>query len=167
MRIQRKKLTPTDIIVITLSFALVSMVAVDCEAQVLQSVAHNAGAGLPSVGILNWPDGNWHVRAVLLDNTSSPLGVLVPETTFSLTAMWPAIFVTMASTAPTTYFIRFYRSQSAFSVSDPNIEYNDVPCSGDICNAAAATSVSLANNLNGGWLTGSVVPVELMEFTIE
>jgi len=104
---------------------------------------------------------------VLLDDASNPLGVLVPETTFSLTAMWPAIYVTMASTAPTTYFIRFYRSTTAFDVGDPNVEYNDVTCSASNCDAASPTSIALSNTLNGGWLSGAVVPVELMGFTIE
>lgn len=134
------------------------------EAQEIDSIALNSTL---NVGSLNWPDGTWHVRAVLLDEFSNPVGALVAESVFSLSSEWPSIAVTMVSNAPSNYQIRFYRSNSAFSVGEPNIESNQVNCGASLCDTAVVSSVALSNTLNGGWSTATVLPVELTSFEVE
>lgn len=120
-----------------------------------------------SVGPLNWADGTWYMRAVQLDGSDVPVGAITGQLSFTLSSEYPNIAVTMAVSAPAGNKIRFYRNLgSGFNVGDPNIEYYDQTCpTGSVCDSGSVNNIALVNTL--GWVTGPVVPVELVSFAVE
>ncbi|MCB1053080.1 MAG: hypothetical protein KDC71_20940 [Acidobacteria bacterium] len=122
----------------------------------------------PNVASLNWPNGDWYVRAILIDDMGVEVGPISNQIMFTLTNSWPSITVTMAADAPLTYALRFYRSASPFSPGDSGIESNTVSCgNGTNCDLMSPANISLANSLNGGWTGATVLPVTLVKIAIE
>ena len=139
-----------------------SLIVSEVKAQEISSLAQGTIFDSPT---LNWPDGTWYVRAILLDESKNQVGVLSPEINFVLNSNWTSVNVTMASSAPTTYFIRFYRSNSSISGGDLNTEYVDFSCSNDLlCNDSGPFGAAMTNN---NWAPQTVLPVELIQFEID
>jgi hypothetical protein len=148
----------------TLYFCLLSLSLGGSEIKA-QEIGSLAQGNIFSTASLNWPDGTWYVRAILLDDSMNQVGVLSPEISFVLTSNWTSVDVTMTSSAPTTYFIRFYRSNSTITGGDLNTEYIDFSCSNDLlCNASGPFGAAMTNN---NWAPETVLPVELIKFEID
>ena len=138
------------------------MVVSEIKAQEISSIAQGT---IFNTASLNWPDGTWYIRAILLDESKNQVGVLSPEINFVLNSSWTSVNVTMASSAPTTYFIRFYRSNSSISGGDLNTEYVDFSCSNDLlCNDSGPFGAAMTNN---NWASQTVLPLELIQFEID
>lgn len=121
-----------------------------------------------NVGVLNWANGDWYVRAIQIDDMGNEVGALTPETTFTLTDRWPSFkFTRSVDPIPAGHFIRIYRSQTpTISPGDMGVDFIDLSCPATFCNDSDDGSVAVANN-SSGWMNGTVVPVELMQFDVE
>ena len=117
-------------------------------ATVAVALAMQAHADISSIDIggsanvpgQNWAKGNtWHLRAILLDSTLTPIGKLSPSTTFStVTApLTPRpVSIVLDASASIGTVIRVYRSTTNFNVGDSE-QYADItgecPCTkGDV-----------------------------------
>jgi hypothetical protein len=131
--------------------------------------AQVASIGTPvlnDIGALNWSDGTWYVRAILLDAGDSPIGAISNEVSFTSSSQYPSIPVTMTSSAHSTDTIHFYRSNVPIAPGDAGIEYFELLCgSSVVCDASSTSNIVLGENLE--WQTETVVPVTLMAWTVE
>lgn len=120
-----------------------------------------------NVGVLNWANGDWYVRAIQIDDMGNEVGALTPEITFNLMDTWPSFkFTRSVDPIPAGHFIRVYRSQSPINSGAGGIDFIDFECPTGICNDTDDGSVAIANS-NTNWMNGTVVPVELMQFDVE
>jgi hypothetical protein len=137
-----------------------------------------AHAGITSVGIggsgshpgENWAKGDtWHVRAILLDSTLQPIGVLSSEAKFDTTAAPLApesVTVHLDGSASTGSIVRVYRSTVPFSVGD-SVQYADYsglcPCvKGDLLLTVSGVLP------NGDFANrGNAMPVRLQSYTVD
>jgi len=105
---------------------------------------------LAGSGSLLWPDGTWYMKARLFDAGGSPIGSETSEISFSLSAQWPSIQVTMSSTAASDSLVRFYRKlgSSIASVDEIDVQAYDFVCgSNAVCDVATPSNIALQNGL--------------------
>jgi hypothetical protein len=106
------------------------------------------------------------MRAILLDATNTPIGSISNEVSFVTASQWPSLPVTMVATAAATDKIHFYRSNSSINIGDMNIEVFEFVCSGgSVCDSSSTSNLALADTLP--WTPTTVLPVELVEFSVE
>lgn len=138
-----------DRAVVTVAFTVVLLAAAGPAQAQVASISLESTLDVAS---LNWPDGQWAMRAQLFDPSGAAVGGLTPSLAFTLNSQWPSIGVQMTATAADGSVIRFYRLQGASSIPDVNaagVQFYAQECPiGDICDAATVNNLALSNTLS-------------------
>lgn len=120
-----------------------------------------------SIGPLNWPDGTWYFRGVVLDPSDDLLGSASNELMQTFTSQFPNVDVMPSTDIAAGNKIRWYRKTSPILAGDiAGVEFWDQVCpSGDVCDQAGTSNLALSQVLSWAPVTEGVrLPVELASF---
>jgi hypothetical protein len=168
---QFRRQTEADMFNLLKVTAIVFLFAVHVDAYGgITAIAIGSSADVPGE---NWAaNSNWHLRAILVDNSGNSIGGLSPEIPFSVGsggAVPSGITVTLDSTAPAGSTFLIYRSHAPIRTGDTleRAGYTNL-CDPSGCLPGTGPVPMSGRWLNSDFMAGNTaMPVKLQDFSVD